>query len=72
MAQKTGNLAVTALAGLIVAVLRLGRYLGLVGVIGLLLRLIGWYKSWIWTWVIFVIIGFISAAVLEKLQRKSQ
>jgi len=57
--------------GLFMAALYVGRWLGMVGVFGLLFRLIGWYKSWVWIWVIFVIIGFVSAAVLEKLQKSS-
>ena len=67
--SKAGNVAGTALAGLVVVALYIGRYLGLVGVLGLLARLIGWYKSWIWVWVVFVMIGFVSAAVLEKIQK---
>lgn len=62
------------LGGLLVIVLFIGRWLGMVGVLGLLARLIGWYKSWVWVWVwvIFVIIGFVSAALLEKLQKSSR
>jgi hypothetical protein len=67
--NKVGNIAGGMLGGLLVMALYIGRYLGLVGVLGLLARLIGWYKAWIWVWVIFVIIGFFSAAVLERLQR---
>ena len=70
MVNRAGNIIGGILGGLFVAALYIGRYLGLVGVLGLLARLIGWYREWIWTWVIFVIIGFISAAVLEKIQKK--
>lgn len=69
---KAGDVAGAALAGVFVAALYIGRYLGLVGVLGLLARLIGWYREWTWTWVIFVIIGFVSAAVLDKLQKSSR
>lgn len=62
-------MAEAALGSLLVMALYLGRWLGAVGVLGLLLRLIGWYKSWVWTWAVFVIIGFVSAAVLEKIQK---
>ena len=72
MIRKAGNIVEATLAGLVVVALYIGRYLGLVGVLGLLLRLVGWYKEWIWTWVIFLIIGIISAAVLEKMQKSSQ
>ncbi|HZP55407.1 MAG TPA: hypothetical protein VFB03_01395 [Candidatus Saccharimonadales bacterium] len=72
MANKAGNIVGGILGGLFVAALYIGRWLGAIGVLGLLFRLIGWYKEWIWTWVIFVIIGFISAAVLEKLQKSSR
>jgi hypothetical protein len=71
MIRKSGNIAEATLASLFVAALYIGRYLGLVGTLGLLLRLTGWYKAWIWVWVVFVIIGFVSAAILEKLQKKS-
>lgn len=71
MANKARNMAEATLGGLLVMALYLGRWLGAVGVLGLLLRLIGWYKSWVWTWVIFVIIGFVSAAILDRLQKSS-
>ena len=69
MVRKAGNIAGAALAGVFVAALYIGRYLGLVGVLGLLARLIGWYREWTWTWVVFLVIGFISAAVLENIQK---
>jgi hypothetical protein len=71
MANKAGNIAGGVLGGLVVMALYIGRYLGLVGVLGLLARLIGWYKEWMWVWVVFVLIGFISAALLEKLQKSA-
>jgi len=67
--RKASNIAGTIAVGIFVIALYIGRYLGLVGVLGLLARLIGWYKEWIWTWVVFVIIGFVSAALLERLQK---
>ena len=71
MANKAGNIAGSVLGGLLVMSLYIGRYLGLVGVLGLLARLIRWYKSWMWMWVIFVIIGFVSAAILDRMQKSS-
>lgn len=71
VANKTGNALVIILGGLLVVALYIGRWLGAVGVFGLLARLLGWYKAWVWTWVVFVIIGFVSAAVLEKLQKQA-
>ena len=71
MANKAGNIAGSVLGGMLVMSLYIGRYLGLVGVVGLLARLIGLYKEWVWVWVVFVIIGFISAALLEKLQKSA-
>lgn len=70
MANRARNVAEATLGSLLVMALYAGRWLGAVGVLGLLLRLIGWYKSWVWTWAVFVIIGFVSAALLEKLQKK--
>ena len=72
MANKAGNIAGAIPGDLLVAVLYIGRRLGAIGVLGLLLRLIGWYKSWVWTWVIFLIIGFFSAAILEKIQKSAR
>lgn len=69
MASKIVNGVQIALGSLFAIALFIGRFLGLVGILGLLTRLVGWYKSWIWVWVVFVIIGFVSAAVLEKLQK---
>lgn len=67
---KTGDKLGAVTLGVILSILFAGRYLGLVGVIGLFARLVGWYKSWIWAWVVFVVIGFVSAAALERLQKQ--
>jgi len=47
------------------------RWLGAVGVIGLIGYPFGWWRHWIWAWLIFLVLGFFGAAMLEKIKKEA-
>jgi hypothetical protein len=48
------------------------RWLGAVGVLGLIAYPFGLYRRWIWVWIVLLALGFFGAAMLEKIKKEAE
>ncbi len=51
--------------------LHLGRYLGAVGVLGLIAYPFGWWRHYIWLWLAFLVLGIFSAYMLDEIKKEA-
>lgn len=52
--------------------LYVGRYLGAVGVLGLIAYPFGWYRHDIWLWLGLIVLGIFSAYLLDEIKKEAE